>query len=66
MWKCNIRGCPREVEYSHDWEQGKKKFELNLCVYCYYQLLGEMLKQQMLEKMIDALGIEDASSGGKE
>ncbi len=51
---CNIEGCDEETSFNYDWEQGTDGpiRELWLCKYCEAQLLGEMLKQMAIERML--------------
>ena len=58
MKMCDIGKCPEKSTYTYNWEQGKLKAELNLCLYCNFQLLGEILKQQQMENMAEAIKLE--------
>ena len=48
-----------ETCWNYGWEQGKKKLSIVLCIYCNYQLKGEMLKQQAIDEMVEQIRLED-------
>lgn len=66
--KCNVKSCKNKVEYIYQWEQSLVELEINLCVYCMFQIKAEMLKQQCYEELavnLDSLGKELDSNEGK-
>ena len=54
--KCDY--CKELATYFYEWMQSKQKREASLCVYCHFQLKGEMLKQECVEEMVHAVKLE--------